>query len=112
MLTIGSIRQSIIDAKYDSAGPIEQAGDKFRESMQEGHDYDFSRITPAVHDTTHNNQKHIAFFRDVLSALLSPHLIERNAFSEDVVKKAKKITSSMSSPIGAYTSNSKGYGFV
>jgi len=41
--------------------------------------------------------------------MINPALLETTALSEDARERAKFMLSSMSSPMGAYTSNSKGH---
>jgi hypothetical protein len=43
---------------------------------------------------------------------MHPVLLESDKISEDAKKRARLFASNTTSPMGAYTSNSKGYDFV
>jgi aspartate/methionine/tyrosine aminotransferase len=57
-------------------------------------------------------QGHISFNREVISGCLNPSLLKTDALSEDSKNRALKYLSLLETPMGAYTSNSKGFGFV
>ena len=57
-------------------------------------------------------QGHISFNREVISALLNPTLLKTDALSNDAKVRAQKYMSLMETPMGAYTSNSKGFGYA
>ena len=57
-------------------------------------------------------QGHISFNREVISALLNPALLKTDALSNDAKVRAQKYMSLMETPMGAYTSNSKGFGYA
>jgi len=54
----------------------------------------------------------MTFNREVLSASLHPALLNTDAISEDAKERVRMFNSNVSSPMGAYTGNSKGFEFV
>jgi aspartate/methionine/tyrosine aminotransferase len=57
-------------------------------------------------------QGNITFNREVLSCLINPNLIGSKDISPCASKRAKKYKELIVTPTGAYTGNSKGYGYV
>jgi alanine transaminase len=57
-------------------------------------------------------QGHISFNREVISACLNPALLKTDALSNDAKVRAQKYMSLLETPMGAYTSNSKGFGYA
>jgi aspartate/methionine/tyrosine aminotransferase len=57
-------------------------------------------------------QGHISFNREVISALINPALLKTEGISDDAKAKAQKYMSLLETPMGAYTSNSKGFGYA
>lgn len=57
-------------------------------------------------------QGSITFNREVLAALTFPRLLETDAISECAKNRASLYMNKTFSPLGAYTSSSKGFGYV
>ena len=57
-------------------------------------------------------QGFITYNREIMSSMLYPPLAETDAISADAREAVKMLTSQLSSPMGAYTANSKGHMFI
>ncbi len=57
-------------------------------------------------------QGHISFNREVISVMLNPSLLTSDSISEDARSRAKEYMNKLETPMGAYTSNSKGFGYA
>lgn len=72
--------------------------------------FNFSKITPCnIGNPQAVGQGFITFNREVISACIYPALLETNVISDDAKERAKFLLSNFSTPMGAYTSNSKGH---
>ena len=72
--------------------------------------FNFKRITACnIGNPQAVGQGFISFNREVIACTLYPALLETNAISEDAKERARWLLSEMSTPMGAYTSNSKGH---
>lgn len=89
-----------------------QRGADIKEQLQMGQGdlFDFTKITPCnIGNPQAVGQGHITFNREVLACCLHPALIETNAISHDAKERARMLLGKFSTPMGAYTSNSKGH---
>ena len=57
-------------------------------------------------------QSPISYNRQVLAGLMLPSLLDGSQISQDVKETIKLYSSKLCSPIGAYSSNSKGHLFI
>lgn len=57
-------------------------------------------------------QGHLTYNREVLAGLLNPGLAQSEALSQDARNRIEAIATNTSSPMGAYTSNSKGHTYL
>ena len=72
--------------------------------------FNFTKMTPCnIGNPQAVGQGFITFNREVLAGTLYPALLDMNVLSKDATERAKWLLSSFSSPMGAYTSNSKGH---
>jgi len=110
------VNQNIIDLEYAVRGPIPQRAAVLK---NEG-----KKIIPCnIGNPQALGQKPISFYRDVLSLLENPNLIQRekyfkqnpidkfNNFSNYSIEIADKLLSKMETGLGAYT-DSKGFYFI
>jgi hypothetical protein len=54
----------------------------------------------------------MTFNREVLSGLIYPALTDMGVLSKDAQERINYMKKTMTTPVGAYTANSKGYIFV
>jgi alanine transaminase len=81
--------------------------------MAAGKKFPFKKMTPCnIGNPQAVGQGHMTFNREVLSGALNPDLLKTGALSKDAEERVRLFLSQAGSPMGAYTSNSKGYEFV
>ena len=79
----------------------------------DGSDYGFTATTSLnIGNPQAVGQGHISFNREVISALINPALLKTDGLSNDAKARAQKYMSLLETPMGAYTSNSKGFGYA
>jgi len=77
-----------------------------------GKKFPFPKTTPCnIGNPQAVGQGHMTFNREVLSTSLYPNLLESSLISEDAKNRVRAFRAN-SSPLGAYTGNSKGLEFV
>ena len=108
-----SIHANIKDCQYAVRGAIPIRGEAIEKEIRAGAKFPFAKTTPCnIGNPQAVGQGHMTFNREVLSASLHPGLLSSDAISADAKARVELFNSSISSPMGAYTGNSKGFEFV
>lgn len=75
--------------------------------------FPFNKVTPLnIGNPQSVGQGFLQYNRDILSAVLNPKLADSDFLLQDAKDRVKMMNSLFSSPIGAYTANSKGHSQV
>lgn len=99
-ITLKDINKSTINAKYAVRGEIPILADKLKADLS---NQPFDKIINAnIGNPQQLKQKPLTWYRQVLSVLQYPALIDQVSFPSDVVSRAKEILSNVHS-IGAYS---------
>ena len=113
VLTKETISSNVIDCAYAVRGAIPMRGEEIAKAMAGGKKFPFSKMTPCnIGNPQAVGQGHMTFNREILSGAMNPALLESNGLSKDAKERVKLFLSKASSPLGAYTGNSKGWEFV
>lgn len=110
-LRASAIGQNVKDSEYAVRGAIPLKGEEFRKRMKEGDtSFPFKKIVPLnIGNPQSVGQGFIQYNREIIAALMNPNLIESNYLNDDAKERVKLMSSLFSTPIGAYTINSKGH---
>jgi alanine transaminase len=114
-LTQATIPANVKDAEYAVRGKIPLRGEEIQNDIKKGngHLYNFKSTTSLnIGNPQAVGQGHITFNREVLTGCLHPALLKSNGISDDAKARAQKYMSVLETPMGAYTSNSKGFNYV
>ena len=113
-LTINNINQHVVEAKYAVRGELAVKSEKYRAMLNkgEGSELPFEQVISAnIGNPQQLDQKPITFFRQVLSILENPQLLEHEdvllnslGYKSDVVERAKWLLKSVGS-VGAYSAS-------
>jgi alanine transaminase len=111
-LDISNINEEVIKAKYAVRGAIVKRALEIENELKGKHDYKFKEIIYCnIGNPIQVGQKHLVFFREVLSLVDNPKLLENEnvekIFNKDVIKRAKNILNGIKDS-GSY-SNSIGH---
>lgn len=89
-------------------------GEEIKNRIKNGDtSYPFNKITALnIGNPQSVGQGVISYNRQVLSGLLNPDIIDSGVISPDARERVIHMNSLFSSPIGAYTANSKGHAQV
>ena len=113
MLREETLDSSIKDCQYAVRGAIPARGAEISKLMAAGQAFPFKKMTPCnIGNPQAVGQGFMTFNREVLAGVLNPGLLRTNAISEDAKKRVELFNANATSPIGAYTGNSKGFEFV
>ena len=105
-LVRSKISPTVINAQYAVRGAIVIRAGQIQSDLKSSKgNYGFDNVIMCnIGNPQELGQKPLTFHRQVLSAALSPSLIESNTFPKDVNERAKKILNDTPSySIGAYT---------
>ncbi|KRW98564.1 Pyridoxal phosphate-dependent transferase [Pseudocohnilembus persalinus] len=115
---VKDLSMSLLNAEYAVRGKVPTRAGEIQKILdkgnnQDGKSYPFTELTEAnIGNPQTFGQPPISFFRQVLSGILNPDLIEEGAFkNQDVVNRVKFYQKNIKGNVGAYT-NSLGYEFV
>jgi alanine transaminase len=113
-LTIDNINPHVVEAKYAVRGELAVKSEAYRAKLRkgDGKDLPFDQIISAnIGNPQQLDQKPITFFRQVLSILENPVLLEHEdvlvntlGYKTDVVERAKWLLSQVGS-VGAYSAS-------
>lgn len=112
-LNVENINQNIREAKYAVRGELASRSEKYRAKLEEGHkDLPFDQVISAnIGNPQQLDQKPITFFRQVLSILENPKLLEHEdvlvnqlGYKTDVVDRARRLLKEVGS-VGAYSAS-------
>jgi alanine transaminase len=114
VLRANAISNNVKDCQYAVRGAIPMMGEKIKKRIANGDlSYPFTKITPLnIGNPQAVGQGFIQYNRDILAAVLNPRLLESEYLNQDAKDRVTMMNSLFSSPIGAYTSNSKGHAQV
>jgi alanine transaminase len=114
VLQQSSFSNNVKDTQYAVRGAIPMKGEEIKNRIKNGDlSYPFKKITPLnIGNPQAVGQGVITYNREVLSSLIHPDILNSDAISEDAKARAKQMLGLFSTPVGAYTSNSKGHAQV
>ncbi|KAL2208194.1 PLP-dependent transferase [Sarocladium strictum] len=113
-LTIDNINQNVVAAKYAVRGELAVKSEEYRAKISKGsNDLPFDQVISAnIGNPQQLDQKPITFFRQVLSILENPLLLEKEdvlvkslGYETDVIERARTLLKSVGS-VGAYSASS------
>lgn len=113
-LTAANVNPHVREAKYAVRGELAVKSEEFRAKLAkgEGKDLPFNEVVSAnIGNPQQLDQKPLTFFRQVLSLLENPKLLEKEAaliehfdYKPDVIARAKWLLSKVGS-VGAYSAS-------
>jgi alanine transaminase len=112
-LKIDNINQHVVSAKYAVRGELAVKSEEYRAALHNGAtDLPFKQVISAnIGNPQQLDQKPITFFRQVLSILENPTLLEKSdvlvnhlGYKPDVLERAKKLLAAVGS-VGAYSAS-------
>ncbi|KAI1275950.1 alanine transaminase-like protein [Xylaria sp. FL0933] len=112
-LHIGNIKSHVVEAKYAVRGELAVKSEEYRAKLRRGEtDLPFSEVVSAnIGNPQQLDQKPITFFRQVLSILEYPQLLENErvlldnlGYKPDVLERAKFLLKNIGS-VGAYSAS-------
>ena len=114
VLRANAIGTNVKECEYAVRGAIPMKGEEIRKRIAEGDiTFPFKKITPLnIGNPQAVGQGFIQYNRDIIAALLNPNLLESNYLLPDAKERVRHMNSLFSTPIGAYTVNSKGHAQV
>lgn len=111
-LTQESIGTNVKETQYAVRGAIPMRGDEIKQQIADGDtSFPFNQVMPCnIGNPQAVGQGFITFNREVLAGLLHGGLLSREgAISKDAKARVEHMNEYFSTPIGAYTANSKGH---
>ena len=114
MLTEASLSENVKECSYAVRGAIPIKGEEINKRIKGGDlSFPFDKITPMnIGNPQAVGQSFISYNREILSALINPEVMRSTKINDDAKNRVNHMNSLFSSPIGAYTSNSKGHAQV
>lgn len=112
-LHIGNIKPHVVEAKYAVRGELAVKSEEYRAALRKGNDdLPFSEVISAnIGNPQQLDQKPITFFRQVLSILENPQLLEKEevllgslGYKPDVLDRARFLLEHIGS-VGAYSAS-------
>ena len=109
-----TLSDQVKNTEYAVRGKIPLRGEEIQNDIRNGKGkYNFTTTTSLnIGNPQAVGQGHITFNREVLSCLINPALITTDAISHDAKERAILYRKLLDTPMGAYTSNSKGYQYA
>ncbi|KAA6377810.1 MAG: Alanine aminotransferase, partial [Streblomastix strix] len=114
--TVDGIQPNVLHENYVVSGAVPQRAMEIEEELKQGVKYPFSKIIYCNIGNPHVlGQQPISFFREVLSLLANPALLNHpnlsKIYNADVIKRARYMLQETPGGVGAY-SHSQGLPFV
>jgi len=111
VLCNASIGSNIKNCEYAVRGAIPLLGAEISKRIKNGDvSFPFEKVIPLnIGNPQAIGQSPIQYNRDIISALINPNIAPSSHLSDDARKRVELMTSLFSTPIGAYTQNSKGH---
>ena len=114
VLTQSSFSNQVKDSQYAVRGAIPMKGEEIKNRIKNGDlSYPFKKITPLnIGNPQAVGQGVITYNREVMAGLIHPDILNSNAIGDDAKLRVRQMLGLFSTPVGAYTSNSKGHAQV
>ena len=115
VLTKETLSDNIKECQYAVRGAIPLRGEEIKKMITagQGAQFPFEKTLPCnIGNPQAVGQGFLTFNREVLSAMMLPRLLDSSQISEDSKERIKLLNSKITSPMGAYTANSKGHMYV
>ena len=112
---LDSLSKNVIQAEYAVRGQIPIRGEEIqRKITKEGSTkFEFEKTTALnIGNPQKVGQGIITFNREVIAGMCYKPLTEMGVLSQDALNRIEMISQGCSSPVGAYTGNSKGWQYV
>lgn len=112
---LNSLSNNVVSADYAVRGQIPIRGEEIMKVIKkDGHQiYQFEHTTALnVGNPQAVGQGTLTFNREVLSGMMYKPLTEMGVFGQDSLNRIATLSEKCNQPVGAYTSNSKGYSYV
>lgn len=115
-LDINNINQNLVKSENAIQGELSLIGEQMQKEIDEGKRQDFDQIVFSnIGNPQAVGQKPITFFRQVLSLLEHPELLNdaniESLYPQDVIERAKEYLEKSKYGVGAYT-NAQGFEFI
>lgn len=109
-----SLSDNVKKSEYAVRGKIPMRGEEIQTELNNGvGNYPFTATTSLnIGNPQAVGQGHLSFNREVLACLIHPMLLKTDAITKDGKNRALLYKSKLDTPMGAYTSNSKGYAYA
>jgi len=112
---LSSMGKNVIEANYAVRGAIPIRGAEITKELKtaKAGTFDFKEtVSLNIGNPQQVGQGTLTFNREVLSGLIYDPLTKTNALSDDAKRRIDQFRKNTESPAGAYTVNSKGWGYV
>lgn len=119
-LTVRDLNENVLKAKYAVRGSIPMRAEELQEQLKrDPSSLPFDKIVNAnIGNPQQLNQKPLSFYRQVLSILQYPEVLEqgeeelisKGVFKRDAIERAKRILRDVGGSVGAYSSSQGVYG--
>lgn len=119
-LTVRDLNENVLKAKYAVRGAIPMRAEELQEQLRrDPASLPFDRIVNAnIGNPQQLRQKPLSFYRQVLSILQYPEVLEqgeeeliaRDVYKRDAIERAKRILKDVGGSVGAYSSSQGVYG--
>lgn len=108
-ITIKDLNENVLKAKYAVRGAIPMRAEELATQLNENSkSLPFDKIINAnIGNPQQLKQKPLSFYREVLSILQYPEILEKNtdSFQPDAVSRAKRLLKDIGGSVGAYSSS-------
>jgi|TARA_B110000285_G_C15081012_1_gene593488 alanine transaminase len=114
VLTKETLSPNVKECQYAVRGAIPLRGEEIKKMIAAGStEFEFEKTLPCnIGNPQAVGQGFLTFNREVLSAMMLPKLLDSSQISEDSKERIRLLNSKITSPMGAYTANSKGHMYV
>jgi alanine transaminase len=111
---LNNVADHVKEAQYAVRGAIPIRGQEITNQLRRGEgSYDFEETAYLnIGNPQQVGQNVLSFNREVLAGMLYPKLITQGGISKDAEKRIERYKTHQQSPVGAYTTNSKGWTYV
>ena len=115
-LDINNINQNLVKSENAIQGELSLIGEQMQKEIDEGKRHDFDKIVFCnIGNPQAVGQKPITFYRQVLSLLEHPELLDEtnieSLYPKDVIERAREYLEKSKFGVGAYT-NAQGFEFI
>ena len=109
-----ALSHNVKECQYAVRGAIPLKGAAISARIKQGDiSFPFQKVVPMnIGNPQAVGQGFISFNREVLSGLINPEIVKSDIISDDAKFRIEQMNQLFSSPVGAYTSNSKGHSQV